>query len=503
MKFRKLALASAAMAAMGVNGLATAGVTGLPGEGLLVPLVLGTDGDVDADSIATYVTLSVPGTIGQDTMINFFTAPHSTAILTTTTQEPKDARIRWTLFDVNSTRVADGYCPISNNDVTVWTNDARLINIQRAQDRAMVGLGLVGIPSNVCGYTGDLRFGYLVFQTVEGALGRDADFAMAGDAGIAINTDGFLPSLDGVLGIPVFPMADGADASLNQAPALFNEIIASSYSTVLQPKDYAPIFAGNRMNDALPPLNTNEVIVQMPIQGPGTLGVWDGFPTPVVPTSMPNISLHAFWFDRVNPSRSVTVDMYDDMEQPCSFTLPMPREVAVFAPNGWITPVQFPPGSSNLPQGWENLSSLNTGVPSAGVAWPWARGNGFGSAGIPGTIVDLVTATQGGTSYAPQQMCEPAYWQPFDLSDNRYPGSIAGMLAYNFIEEGETDSNFVPGSVNSASVAFHAQRWTPPFFRMAMPVGAAESSVNGKGMPYWTPYGQWTTHMGTARGVMD
>ncbi len=79
MKFRKLALASAAMAAMGVNGLATAGVTGLPGEGLLVPLVLGTDGDVDADSIATYVTLSVPGTIGQDTMINFFTAPHSTA----------------------------------------------------------------------------------------------------------------------------------------------------------------------------------------------------------------------------------------------------------------------------------------------------------------------------------------------------------------------------------------------------------------------------------------
>jgi hypothetical protein len=469
---------------------------------LLVPLVLGTDGDVPANSIATYVTLSVPGTIGQDTMINFFTAPHSTAPLTTTTQAPKDARIRWTLFDVNSVRVADGYCPISNNDITVWSNDARLINIQRAQDRALVGRGVDDVPSNVCGYTCDLRIGYLVFQTVEGALGRDADFAMSGDAGIAINTLGVLPSLDGVLGIPVFPMADGADASLNQAPALFNEIIASSYQTVLQPKDYAPIFAGNRMNDSLPPVNTNEVIVQMPIQGPGTLGVWDGIPL-VVPTSIPNISLHAFWFDRVNPARNVTVDMYDDMEQPCSFTLPMPREVAVFAPNGWINPVQFPSGSSNLPQGWENLSSLNTGVPGPGQAWPFFRATGFGSAGIPGTIVDLVTATQGATSYAPQQMCEPAYWQPFNLSDNRYPGSIAGMLAYNFIEEGEADSNFVTGSVNSASVAFHAQRWTPAnFFINAAPVGA-EASFDEKICFGCTPYGQWTTHMGTARGVMD
>lgn len=461
MKFRKIALASAVVAAMGINGLATAGVTGLPGEGLLVPLALGTDGDVIADSISTYVTLSVPGTIGQDTMINFFTAPHSTAPLTTTDQTPIDARIRWTLFDANSIRVADGYCPISPNDVTVWTNDSRLIAIQRAQDRALVGLGIGGIPSNVCGTTTDLRVGYLVFQTVEGALGRDADFAMSGDALIAIRT-AVLPGLNGVLGVPVLPMADGADASLNQAPALFNEIIASSYSTVLQPKEYAPIFAGNRMNDALSPVNTNEVIVQMPIQGPGLAGV----PADVVlPVAVPSISLHAHWFDRVNPLRSVTVDMYDDQEQPCSFTLPMPREVGIFIPNGWITPFS---ATAPTPQGWGKMSTLV---------------EGFGSLGIPGTIVDVVTAIQGGVGYAPQQMCEPTYWFPTTMSDNRYPGAIAGMLAYNFIEEGEADSNFVPGSVNSASVSFHAQRF-----------------VDVKAT---LPAGQWTTHMGTARGVMD
>lgn len=461
MKFRKIALASAVVAAMGINGLATAGVTGLPGEGLLVPLALGTDNDVNNDSISTYVTLSVPGTIGQDTMINFFTAPNSTAPLTTTNQAPIDARIRWTLFDANSIRVADGYCPISPDDVTVWTNDSRLLAIQRAQDRAMVGLGLANIPSNICGTSVDLRVGYLVFQTVEGALGRDADFAMAGDAGIAIRTappGDVLFALNGVLGVPVLPMADGADASLTQAPALFNEIIASSYETVLQPRDYAPIFAGNRMNDALPPVNANEVIVQMPIQGPGLAGVPAEAGTPVPAVAVPSISIHAHWFDRVNAARTVTVDMYDDQEQPCSFTLPMPREVAIFIPNGWITPV---PGTAPTPQGWENMSSLV---------------EGFGALGVPGTIVDVVQAIQGGTGYAPQQMCEPAYWQPNDFSDNRYPGAVAGMLAYNFIEEGEADSNFVPGSVNSASVSFHAQRWVD--------VGSVIAA------------GQWTTHMG-------
>lgn len=478
MKFRKIALASAVVAAMGANGLATAGVTGLPGEGLLMPLALGSDSYADPanlGNISTYVTLSVPGTIGQDTMINFFTAPHATAPLTTTVQAPVDARIRWTLFNADSVRVADGYCPISPNDVTVWTNDPRLLNIQRAQDRALVGLGVSGIPSNICGTSVDLRFGYLVFQTVEGTLGRDADFAMSADAGIAINTGSLLPALNGVLGVPVFPMADGADASLTQAPALYNEIIASSYDTVLQPRRYAPIFAGNRMNDALSPLNGNEVIVQMPIQGPGLAGVADGTPL-VAAVAYPSFSVHAFWFDRVNPARSVTVDMYDDQEQPCSFTLPMPREVGVFIPNAWIPPVTTPP---YVPT-WGNLSGLTSFVPPLVVP----PNNGFGSLDIPGTIVDAVTAVQGGALYAVQSMCEPAYWQPFNLSDNRYPGAVAGMLAYNFIEEGETDTNFVPGSVNAASTAFHAQRHVP--------AGTGVTVANG----------QYTTHMGTARGVM-
>lgn len=443
MKFRKLTLASAVVAAIGVNGLASAGVTGLPGEGLLMPLALGPDG-VSGAFAQTYVTLSVPGTIGQDTMINFFTAPNSTAPLTTTEQDPVDPRIRWTLFNHLSQRVSDGYCDISPNDVTVWTNDNNLLALQRLQDRAMQGLGMDGIPSNLCGAAVTLPFGYVVFQTVEGALGRDADFAMAGDGGFAFFNGSIL---DGVFGVPVLPMADGADASLTQAPALTNEIIAKSYTTVLEPREYAPIFAGNRMNDALAPLNQNEVIVQMPIQGPAGANRY-GL----------GASLHAFWFDRTaaGAGRLVTVDMYDDQEQPCSFTLYMPQEIEVFMPN-----TGFTTGTAKRNPGWDNLSSADSGI-------------GFGSPGVLGTIVDVTDSVLAGGN--PTEMCEPAYWQPeSDVGNVAYPGAIAGMLSYNFIEEGETDGNFVSGSVNSASVAFHAQQFNAA----------------------------WTTHMGTARGIMD
>lgn len=447
MKFRKLTLATAVVAAMGVNGVASAIVTGLPGEGLLMPLVVGPDYDPNNNEfVHTFVTLSVPKTIGQDTMINFFTAPNSTAPLTTTEQEPKDARIRWTLFNHLSVRVTDGYCPISPNDVTVWTNDPVTLATQRQQDRAMLGLGLDGIPSNICGAAVTLPFGYIVFQTVEGALGRDADFAMAGDGGFVIQT--FVNSLmDGVYGVPVLPMADGADANLDLAPALGNEIIAKSYNTVLEPKEYAPIFAGNRMNDALAPLNGNEVIVQMPIQGPAG-------------NYTPSASMHAFWFDRV-ASRTVTVDMYDDQEQPCSFTLPMPQEIEIFLPNaGYVAGVK--PGD-----GWDSVSGLSVASQ--------VNGEGFGALGVLGTMVDVTDSVLGDPSQ--YQMCEPAYWQPESLGAAFYPGALAGMLSYNFIEEGEKDSNFIVGSVNSASVAFHAQHWSQMF--------------------------GWTTHMGTARGVMD
>ena len=187
MNMKKLAIAAAVSAAIGgASGIASAAVTGLPGEALLVPMVLAADGATPA-AAATYVALNVPVTIGQDTMINFFTAPHvaptgSTPVTQTATGG--DWRIYWTLFNHRSQKVEDGTCEVSPGDATLWTTDTQVQAAQATTRANMLAQGIVGRPSPVCGPSSPARFGYVTFQTIRGADGQDADFAFAGAAGI-------------------------------------------------------------------------------------------------------------------------------------------------------------------------------------------------------------------------------------------------------------------------------------------------------------------------------
>ena len=78
-KFKKLALSAGITAALGGFSMPShAIIEAAPGEALLVPFVVYNDGVIGGTTpINTIVELTVPGSVGHDTIPNFYTASHT------------------------------------------------------------------------------------------------------------------------------------------------------------------------------------------------------------------------------------------------------------------------------------------------------------------------------------------------------------------------------------------------------------------------------------------
>ena len=259
MSKKRLALAVAGVLGLGAAP-AFAIVTGVSGEGALVPLMLNdntTDGPAGTN---TYVELRVPDIIGLDLVLNVYTTPHVAPGVVPVAMASDDFRIHWTIYDHKSFPVSSGYCPVSAGDTVLWSTDYQLYQAQLAAS----GVAPNGTPTPMaCGPASNLstRVGYVVFQTVAGAKGKVADFAFTGTAWIIDqNIAQTNPSL---LSVPVMPLADGADPAqvladvgnptkctgtqLSGANSILNT--GTQPHGVTNPCAVAPISAGVRMNN--------------------------------------------------------------------------------------------------------------------------------------------------------------------------------------------------------------------------------------------------------------
>lgn len=443
MKYRKLLLASSVCAAMAsVAGVANAAIVGVPGEALLVPLMLTDAEEFGAGQIETYVALQVPTNLGTDTVLNDYIDIHTSAAGVVTDNTPTDPRIHWTVYDIRSQPLEDGICEVSAGDMTVWSTNPNVagtggVSVQARQRAGLQDIAFNG-PSPICGPSVRPRFGYVVFQTFEGSDGNVADFAFAGQAGASI-----VPFYNAVISIPVMPMADGADSE-GEVPTFLNSVVvAPSFDTgnAKDPIHVAPIAAGIRMNDS--DAINEDVVTQMPIPGPAD---------PITPWAM---AMHVSWFDRNGPTPTHS-RVWDDMEASCSDPYDLGNELNIWVYNQQTAPI----GGVPVPASWTNaFSGANVGP---GVV-PAGRGGGK---------TDLISVVAGGQFGVPRggTYCATSYWLP-DVVVNNYPGALGGYVEYSF-NEFNTPAP-VLGLVNSAAVQF------------AVVEGAA---------------GFWTTHMATDLG---
>jgi hypothetical protein len=419
---RKLVTAAAvSLALAGATGSAIAEITGVPAEAQLGPMVLFDPAVVG--NIETYIALTVPLNIGNDTVVNL-SAPHVLAN-GPTAQINFDPRIHWTLFDENSDEVEDGECFVSPGDTVMWTTDTALQAIQNAQTAAMQQRK-PGTPDSFCGPSSPERFGYVVFQTYQGADGLDADFAFWAQGAI-VDSASILAAQPNIGAIPMLGMADGADPSPpgSGQPSIDNSVINNGNigdGNASNPVKYAPILAGVRMNnsDAVDDL----VYMSAPIQG----------------VQLGNaMSLHVFWFDRNDATRVARTDIWDDQEGSCSYNIPMPRELNLWMFNHRIAAGNLPPITAGAPN-WANMA------PATAVRQDPTRG-----------LTDVISAVKPSilTGYASATYCLPPYWNANVTPDINYLGALGGYVAYEFDEI--NDPQPVPGVVNSAAAAFNWQ----------------------------------------------
>ena len=307
-QFKKLALATAMSAgALGVSGQASAYMEGLPGEAQLVPFAVYSS----ELSLDTLVGIYVPADLGQDTLIREWTAPHldwtdndtfhqadafTTELLKPYgedgAQQPVPAEyIEWTAFDVQSQHLLDGKFKVTPDDVHIfdWRDHA--------------------------GGQHEDQLVYLVFQTGPGAAGQDANMAFYAETMLVEGLDGVGPggrdlSADSntnpgfyanVTHIPTLAMNDGADAG-QDAPSVFNNVVGRRAS---------PIVTGTRLANG---------------DGDGADSVEVAmFFGPRKYTQ----NMEVAWLDDNYGHTAVDSIVFDENEDVCSDTQPMPYELNV------------------------------------------------------------------------------------------------------------------------------------------------------------------------------
>ena len=305
-KFKKLALSAGIAAALGGFSMPShAIIEGAAGEALLVPLAIYDD----VSLVNTIVELTVPGSVGLDTIPNFYTASHSTPTGTSLTFNNPNlsvhgnptpvvtSGIHWYFFDSRSHHRANGPIPVTADDFVIFD----------------WGLEVRNGGNSLNGVEGYLVFGTEKARLQDGAVAGShaaADFSFFGDAYL-VTTNVNLPLPLGVVDakIPVLPMNDGVDAPGQTKVTVDNQVL----------------YQGNLVHDVSPLIS-------------GMRTVWsDGIPNIVAfdlslgERQFP--SLQVFWNDHngqgtlLSSPYIASVDVFDDEENECSSSISLPSEL--------------------------------------------------------------------------------------------------------------------------------------------------------------------------------
>jgi hypothetical protein len=203
--------------------------------------------------------------------------------------------IKFFFFDYTSKHVLDGTIPVTPDDKFTF-------NLAEVAKRANVLQTLNGVT------------GYLVFVTMAGFEGKDANFIMAADA--------FLSLGEATTEIPVLGLADGADGPAG---------LTNSNNCVRDGRwvDCSPIISGTRLTtgDGVP--NNTEVLVDVEIFPRSYY--WRHHSNPYYQ------NVFVSWLDN-NYGWEVPIDVFDDSEKALSWTIPMPYELnaLVVVPDGQV-----------------------------------------------------------------------------------------------------------------------------------------------------------------------
>ncbi|EGV19383.1 hypothetical protein [Thiocapsa marina] len=291
--FKKLAIAagvSAGLAAVSVPSYAV--IPGPAGEALLIPLVA-HGGDVAGGS-NTIIQVTIPGTVGFDSIPNDFTAPNTTPTNPGPTLFPVDAdlvpgnAIHWYWFDKESVHRLNRMVPVTADDVVV-------IDWLQASGGSFAG-----------------QEGYMVIGTEIARTGAAADFAMFGEAWFELYSDDTADRVGTLAQIPVLPMSDGVDGAFDSPVSKADNV---KYNSAGIPRAVSPLISGMRTNRSDGILNDTTVF---------NLALSDrNFP-----------SVHVVWLD-VNlddDGRGLGVDVFDSDEFSCSGSVDLPYELNVI----WI-----------------------------------------------------------------------------------------------------------------------------------------------------------------------
>jgi hypothetical protein len=409
---KKIALASGVAAALtGASLPSHASMYGVAGEALLVPFVLysnpdtGLDLDIDEPSINTLISVTTPSAVGKDTIPNFFTAPNTTPTNpgppVSVTADPDlgpnangkpenyKAAIHLTFFNERSGYEFDTVIPVSPDDLT-------LINWgDMVQKQAQYLNGVKG---------------YIVLanEKPDGEWRKAAKFSMFGDAYMIWPTSiGLIDSK-----IPVLPMSDGDDTSGVTQPTIRNNLIHDDDGSIIA---LSPLASGMRTTLA-----------------DGKPGDYTLFDLTMSNRFLP--TLHVIWVDQ-NIGQANRALVFNDVEQSCSMSLPIPNELNVY----WTSIPQLWPGQECLINPFNNQPIMQQDDPQTE--------EDESKECVPGLLPELPWVD------AALELCYPEgkLKGPLDLfnSDIFYPG----FVRFRINEYADNGS----GQPTSAAVAFSIQ----------------------------------------------
>ncbi|MEI7997048.1 MAG: hypothetical protein WCH01_19305 [Methylococcaceae bacterium] len=386
-KFKKLALSAGIATALGGFSLPShAIIEGAAGEALLVPFVIYDTAAV----INTIVELTIPGTVGLDTIPNDFTASHSTPVLDHSTIPPSgpstsfnnpalsvhhadvvnNSKVHWYFFDKNSVHKVDGAIPVTADDFVQfdWGREVRRQN---------------GTGGKLDGMEGYLVFGTEQAREAGPTRGshKAANFSFFGDAYLVTQNAVLLEAL-GIVDakIPVLPMNDGEDPGFTTPPTLPKVTIDNQviYNAANVPEDASPLVSGMRTvwSDGIPNVTLFDL----------TLGLR------IMPT------LQVFWNDHNGgDGYFASADVFDDAENTCSFgNVPLPNEVNSI----WVAPL----ATEDLAPFWVDVKTE--------LCYP----NGFDSAARNPGFVRYVIPEQGDTNIGVPEQAAVAFSIVFDAT---------------------------------------------------------------------------------------
>jgi hypothetical protein len=340
----KQLLLGTSMAAVfaGLSGPANAIIEGAAGEALLVPFVLfdGNDPNLNPTgvNINTLIEVTVPASVGQDTVPNFFTATNTTPTNLGALEFPPaealgapgafEAGIHLYFFDKDSIERCDIEIPTSPDDFI------------------LINWGDV-VQKN-CQYLNGVA-GYVVITNQKTKLRTSPTYYPLGDrsaAQFAMMGDAFMvwPVGLGLIDtkIPVLPMTDGLDPAVGGVPTPDNQVVFN-----LGKMNVSPLAAGMRTN------------ISNGLPGDYTL-----FDLTVSNRFAP--TLHVIWVDQNLPGNFSSGYTYDDDENRCSQTLPIERELQVY----WTSPPLLWP--ANFLTAAQNANpNFVLGGAGANASLPW------------------------------------------------------------------------------------------------------------------------------------